>query len=196
MESLFPILKFLHVMAFVFMSVPLFNLVVVNERAQLGAAYNYDADRYMESIIRRGAGRCYAFQWTVLTTGVLMLVAGPLGIGALWTNWILLAKTVLLFTLMGLLSFVHLRLQPAIDAIVAQIRPDAPVPEALVARLKPPRVLRKRLATLCLFLVIATIVLGMQVFGRFNPWLTAGLLALGALFAWRANRTLMAFGWM
>jgi hypothetical protein len=114
-EGAYPVLRFLHVMGFVFMSIPLFNLIVVNERAQLGSAFDYSADRYMENIIRHGAARCFVFQGTVLVTGVLMLIVGPLGIGALWTNWVLLVKTLLLFILMGLLSYVHLRLQPKID---------------------------------------------------------------------------------
>ena len=150
----------------------------------------------MENIIRRGAGRYFAFQGTVLISGVLLLVTGPLDINALLTNWVVLAKLVLVFALMGLLSFVHLRLQPTIDAILAEARPDAPIPDDLPARLKPHRVLRKRLATFCLFLMIVTIILGMQVYSRFAPALTVGLIALAALFAWRANRTLVRFGWV
>ncbi len=196
MESLYPVLRFLHVMAFVFMSVPLFNLIVVNERAQLGSSFSYDADRYMENIIRRGATRCFVFQATILLTGVLLLIVGPLGITALWSNWVLLAKTLLLFGLMGLLSFVHLRLQPSIDAILAEAQPDAPVPDDLLTRVKPFRVLRKRLATLCLFLVIVTIILGMQVYGRFSAGLTVALIALAGLFAWRVNTSLIRFGWI
>jgi hypothetical protein len=183
-------------MAFVFMSVPLFNLIVVNERAQLGSSFSYDADRYMENIIRRGATRCFAFQGTVLVTGVLLLIVGPLGFAALWSNWVLLVKTLLLFSLMGLLSFVHLRLQPRIDAILADVQPDAPVPDDLLARVKPFRVLRKRLATLCLFLVIVTIILGMQVYGTFGAGLTVALIALAGLFAWRVNKSLIRFGWI
>jgi len=196
MDSLTSVLRFLHVLAFVFMSVPLFNLIVVNERAALGVSFDYHADRYLENIIRRGATRCFVFQATVLVTGVLLLVAGPLGIAALWSNPILLAKTLLLFTLAGLLSYVHLRLQPRIEAILADLRPDQPVPEDLMSRLKPPRVLRKRLATLCLFLVLTIIILGMQVYRRFDPLLTGALIALAGLFAWRANRTLLRFGWL
>lgn len=195
-ESVYPALKFLHVIAFVFMSIPLFNLIVVNERLQLGSSFNYYADRYMENIISRGATRCFTFQGTVLLTGVLMLIAGPLGIAALWTNWVLLAKTVVLFALMGLLSYVHLGLQPKIEALLAEVDPEATAPSDLPARLKPYRVRRKRLATLCLFLVIVTIVLGLQVYGRFDPVLTVVLVALAALFAWRANKTLLRFGWI
>ncbi len=196
MESLYPALRFLHVMAFVFMSVPLFNLIVVNERVALGVSFNYYADRYMENIIRRGATRCFVFQATILLTGVLLLIVGPLGIAALWGNWVVLVKTLLTFTLMALLSFVHLRLQPRIEAILAEVSPEGPVPQDLTARLKPHRVLRKRLATFCLFLVIVAIVLGLQVYARFSPVLTVALIALAALFAWRVNKTLVRFGWL
>jgi uncharacterized membrane protein len=196
MDSAYAVLKVFHVFAFVFMSIPLFNLIVVNERAQLGSSLNYDADRYMENIIRRGATRCFVFQGTVLATGLLLLLAGPLGLAALWGNWVLAAKLILLVVLMGLLSYVHLRLQPAIDGLLAQVVPGGPVPDDLPARLRPLRVRRKRLATGCFFLVLLTIVLGLQVYARFAPAVTAGLVGLAALFAWRANRTLVRFGWL
>lgn len=196
MDTAYAALKTLHVLAFVFMSVPLFNLIVVNERAQLGSAFNYEADRYLENIIRRGATRCYAFQATVLLTGIAMLVVGPMGIGALWGNWVLLVKTIILLALMGLLSYVHVGLQPKIEAMLAQVGPDAPAPDGFAARLKPYRVLRKRLATLCLFLVLVTIILGLQVYGAYSAPLTVVLIAFAGLFAWRANRTLVRFGWL
>jgi hypothetical protein len=112
---LYDILKFVHVISFVFMSIPLFNLIAVNERAQFGPGLNYYADQYMENIIRGGVKRCYVFQSSVLLSGILLLIDGPLGIEALYTNWILLVKTVLLFALMGSLSYVHIYLQPKID---------------------------------------------------------------------------------
>lgn len=196
MDTLSSFFRFLHVMAFVFMSVPLFNLIVVNERAVLGGSFSYDADTYMENIIRRGARRCFVFQWTVLLTGIGILLTGPLGFAAVWANRVLFAKVILLFILMGLLSFVHFRLQPTIDRILAEARPGAAIPDDLPARLKPHRVLRKRLATFCLFLLIVTIILGMQVYARFSLWLTLGLMALAALFALRANRTLLRLGWL
>ncbi len=196
MENAYALLKVVHVLGFVFMSIPLFNLIAVNERAQLGPTFNYHADRYMENIIRRGATRCFTFQATVLITGVLLLIAGPLGIGALWSNWVLAVKTLLLFALMGLLSYVHLGLQPKIEALLADVGPEAAAPEGLAARLKPYRVRRKRLATFCLFLVIVTIVLGLQVYRGFSPGLNIALIALAGLFAWRASRTLVRFGWV
>jgi len=196
MEVFYNVLIFLHVMGFVFMSTPLFNLIVVNERALLGPSFNYYADRYMENIIRHGAIRCYVFQCTVLISGVLLLIFGPLGIEALWTTWIVLAKTIILFTMMGLLSYVHFRLQPKIESLVSKIGPEEAVPDDFATQLKPYRVQRKRLATSCLFLVITAIILGLQVYDIFNSILTIVLIGIGALFAWKANKTLIRFGWI
>lgn len=53
-----------------------------------------------------------------------------------------------------------------------------------------------RLAGVCLFLVITTVILGLQVFEVFHPWLTAALIALAALFAWRVNQSPVRFGWV
>jgi hypothetical protein len=195
MEIFYNVLIFLHVMGFVFMSTPMFNLIVVNERALLGSSFNYYADRYMENIIRHGAIRCYVFQWTVLISGVLLLIFGPLGIEALWTSWVVLAKTLIVFTMMGLLSYVHFSLQPKIESFMSKIGPEDAVPDGFSAQMRPYRVRRKRLATFCLFLVISAIILGLQVYDTFSPILTFMLIGIGALIAWKANKTLMRLGW-
>lgn len=196
MIELYALFRFLHIVSFVFMSVPLFNLIVVNERMMMGKSFDYPVDRYMENIIKRGASRCYVFQSSVLVTGILLLLFGPLGIGALVQNWVILVKTLLLLVLMGLLSYVHFGLQPRIEEAMATVGPDAPAPEGFAARLKPYRTRRKRLATFCLFIVITIIILGLQVYVRFNPFMTLGLIALAGLFAWRANKSLVRFGWI
>jgi hypothetical protein len=169
---------------------------VVNERALLGSPFNYQADRYMENIIKSGSGRCYIFQLTVLTSGIFLLLFGPLGITALWTSWIILAKILILFLLMGLISTVHFKLQPKIESFMDEIGPDVAIPEGFAAKLKPYRVKRKQLATFCLFLVITSIILGLQVYGTFHPILTIGLIGLAAVFSWRANKTNIRFGWI
>ncbi len=196
MGDTYHIVRFLHILGFVFMSVPLFNLIVVNERAQFGAVFNYHTDRYMENIIRRGASRCFVFQTTVLITGVLLLFLGPLGISTLWTSWIVLTKTLLLLTLTALLSYVHFGLQPRIEALLAGIGSETAIPGDFAAQLKPYRVRRKRVATLCLFLVITAIILGLQVYGTFSHYLTLLLIALAGVFALRVNKTLLRFGWI
>ncbi len=196
MDVSYDLLRFLHVVSFVFMSIPLFNLIVVNERALMGPSFHYYADRYMENIIQRGAMRCYVFQSTAFVSGILLLLVGPLGFEALWTNWVVLAKVILLFVLMGLLSYVHFGLQPRIEALLSTVSSDANVPEGLFAELKPNRMRRKRLATVCLFLVITTIILGLQVYEAFSPVLTTALIAAAGLFSWRVNKSVIRFGWM
>ena len=195
MDAVYDLLRFAHIIGFVFMSVPLFNLIVVNERASFSKSFNYDADRYMENIIKNGAHRCFVFQSTVLITGVLLLITGPLGLESLWSNWIVATKVILLAVLMVLLSYVHFGVQPKIESIFAELGRDSQVPENLSSLLKLYRVRRKWMATLCLFLVITTIILGLQVYGSFKPVITMILIALGALFALKANKTLLRFGW-
>ncbi len=196
MDNIYNLLLFLHVMGFVFMSIPLFNLIVVNERALLGISFNYYVDRYMENIIKHGAHRCYIFQTTVLATGVLLLIFGPLEFEALWTNWRILVKLILLFILMGMLSYVHFILQPKIESYLSGLNADSDVPDNLVSQLKPYRVRRKWMATFCLFLVITSIILGIQVYSTFSPLLNVILIGLAGLFALKVNKSLIRFGWI
>lgn len=196
MDDLYGVLRFLHYMSFVFMTIPLFNLIVVNERAALGTSFEYATDRYMENIIRNGASRCFVFQATVMITGLLLLIFGDLGIEALWTNWAVLAKSILLVVLMSLLSHVHFSLQPKIESLLADLGPDSEIPSDLGAKLKPYRVKRKWLATFCLFLVITIIILGLQVYSAFDPIVTALMITAAGLFSWKVNRTLIRFGWV
>ena len=196
MENFYDILKFIHVMSFVFMSVPLFNLIVVNERAVFGSSFNYYADRYMENIILHGAYRCFVFQSTVFISGLMLLFFGDLGIESLWTDWIILFKTIGLFALMGMLSYVHFSLQPKIEKIMKSVGPESEIPENFAAQLKPYRVRRKKMATFCLFLVITIIILGMQVYTQFDPVVTIAVIILAGLFALHVSKTLIRFGWV
>lgn len=67
--ELYEVLKFLHILAVVFMSAPLYNLIIVNERVRFGKA-PAQVDRYFENLIRGNAVRCCVFQLTVFMTGV------------------------------------------------------------------------------------------------------------------------------
>ncbi len=196
MENIYQVIKFFHIISFVFMSIPLFNLIVVNERALLGGKYIYGTDTYMENIIRHGAVRCYVFQISVFVSGILLLASGHWTMSAILSNYFILAKTLLLFTLMGLLSYVHFYLQPKIDSFFKDLKPESTVPDNFLASVKPYRILRKRLATVCLFLVLTTIILGMQVYVPFGFVTNLVLISLAGLFAWRVNKTLVLFGWM
>lgn len=68
--------------------------------------------------------------------------------------------------------------------------------ETILAKVKPFRLRRKRMASLCLFLVLTIIILGVQVYSLFSPFLTGVLLLLAGLFSWRNYRILNRFGWV
>ena len=58
---MYDVVKFLHIITTVFMSVPLYNLVVVNERGRMGKDVSVDVDRYFENIIRGGPAVVLSF---------------------------------------------------------------------------------------------------------------------------------------
>src|SRR3972149_9092857 len=189
----YELLRFLHVLAVGFMAAPLYNLIVVNERVRFGKAHLH-VDQYFENIIRGNSTRCFIFQLTALVTGVLLVARGG-PVLSLFTNWVLLVKLLLLLALIGLLSVVTFSIQPRIDRLLAQAQGEA-IPGPIAAQIAPLRPRRKRLASVCLFLVITTVLLGLQVFSPFGVPLTGILIVLAALFAWRVYRTPIPYGWV
>ena len=196
MDILYDILRFVHVISFVFMCVLLFNLIVANERVLLGISFNYNADTHLENIIKNGFNWCYIFQATTLITGLLLLVLGDIGLEGLWTDWVIFSKTIILIILMVTVSYVHFKLQPKIESFLTAITTDSEVPGTLFIKLKPYRLLRKWITAFYLFLVISAIVLGIQVYATFNPLLTIILVAASALFSLTADKILLRFGWI
>jgi hypothetical protein len=192
---MYDLAKFIHIITAVFMSVPLYNLVVVNERGRMGKGVPTDVDRFFENIIRGGAGRCFVFQMTVFITGVWLLLAGSLGIAAIWTDLVIALKTLALISLTVLLSYVNGILQPKIDRAMEGVT-GSTIPDDILSVIGPLRSRRKRMAAFCLFLLIIEIILGAQVYSRFGLALTIGLLIAGALFSWRAYKSLVRFGWI
>jgi hypothetical protein len=176
------------------MSAPLYNLIIVNERARFGPM-SYKIDRYLENLIKGSSIRCYAFQLTALGTGLLLVGLSGLGFASIFTDWVLATKTGLLLVLIGLLSYVHFGIQPQIEKLLAQVSED-PVPEEIAAAISPLRVRRKRLAGVCLFFVITIIVLGLQVYARYDPTLSLALIALAALFSWWVYKKPVPYGWV
>lgn len=177
------------------MSVPLYNLVVVNERGRMGKNAALDADRLFENIIRGGAARCFVYQLTVSITGIWLLLSGSLGISAVWSDPVIAMKTLILILLTSLLSYVNFGLQPRIDAAMEGIS-EASLPEDTLSLITPLRSRRKKLAAVCLFLLISEIILGAQVYSRFGIITTLIMLAAGALFSRHAYKSLLRFGWI
>jgi hypothetical protein len=178
------------------MCVLLFNLIVANERVLLGISFNYEADRHLENIIKNGFNWCYIFQAVTLITGLLLLELGNIGIEGLWSDWIVITKTIILIVLMVTVSYVHFKLQPKIESFLAIIKADQEVPGTTFLKLKPYRLLRKWITAFYLFLVISAIVLGIQVYATFNPILSIILIGISGLFSLRADKILLRFGWI
>lgn len=195
MDPWIGLLRFVHILTAVFMAWPLYALITVNERGRLGPPLGDRADRYMENIIRGNTGRCFVFQVTMLVTGVLLVLLRGLGWSALVTNGVLLAKLLLLLTLMGLLSYIHFSLQPHLDRLF-ESAPSVPITGELAGRITALRLRRKRIAATCLFLVMTLILLGLQVYARLPVTLTILLLLAAAVFVWNVFRTSVRYGWL
>lgn len=190
-------LRFAHILSVVFMAWPLYALISVNERGRLGAPLGSDADAYMENIIIGQTTRCFVFQATALVTGILLVVLTGMGLSSLFSDGILAAKVLILLGVAGLLSYVRLAVQPKIDRLFARAKEAGEgMPKEIASQIGPLRMKRKKLASLCLFLVISLVIFGVQVQGAFSPLLTIALLILAAVFSRRAFKGPLKYGWM
>jgi len=194
MELIVSILKVLHVVTAVLMAWPFYALVAVNNRARLGPPLGDRVDTYMESIIKNRTIPCFVFQATALITGLTLILLRGVGLGVLVTNAVLGAKFLLLLLIAAVLFYVHFTLQPAIDRSFAAAGGSA-MTKDLAAQIQTLRLRRKRLASVCLFAVLAMVMLGVQVWAPFPGWLTAVLVAAIAAFTWRAYTSVTPYGW-
>jgi hypothetical protein len=194
MADLTAFLKVAHIINAMLMVWPFYALVGVNQRARLGPPLGDRADTYMENIIKNRSIPCFVFQATALITGAALILLRGLGLGAMITDPVLAIKFLLLLLIAALLSYVHLSLQPRIDALFAQSA--NPVPADIAPRIGALRLRRKRIASICLFVVLTVTMLGAQVWERFALWLTVVLVIAIALFTWRAYKSVTPYGWM
>jgi hypothetical protein len=184
----------MHIITAILMAWPFYALVSVNQRVRLGPPLGDRTDTYMENIIKNRTVPCFVFQVTALVTGLALVLLRGFGLGALVTFPALGLKFVLLVLIGGLLSYVHSSLQPQIDALFAQA--GGPVPANLAPRIGALRLRRKRLASICLFVVLTVSMLGVQVWAPFPLWLTVLLVIAIALFTWRAYQSVIPYGWV
>lgn len=193
MDILVTLLRVVHVVTAVLMAWPFYALVAVNQRARLGPPLGDRADTLIENIIKNRVVPCFVLQGTALVTGLALVAASGLGWSSLWSNPGLGLKFLLLVLMGVLLSYVALRIQPAIDALFAQ----AGTPSTdVAARIGALRLQRKRLASLCLFAVLTTTMLGVQLWSAMSTELAGLLVAAGAAFSWRAYGSTTPFGWV
>lgn len=183
-----------HVLAAVLMAAPLYMLILINERAALGRAVDTDTDRFVENIIRRQPIRCYAFLAVILVSGLWLLGLIPGG-RELLRHPVIVAKLVLFFVLVTLLTYLHNVLQPQVEALLARVAREPEAAGEVEAPLWALRRRRKVLVAVSLFLVLTMVILGVALALSFSNTLLAVMIALAALFAWRAYRSTVPFGW-
>ena len=135
MEVIYDLLRFFHVISFVFMCILLFNLIVANERVLVGLSFNYEADRHLENIIKSGFNWCYVFQSGIFISGLLLLLTGGLGIEGLWRDWIVITKSIILLILISAITYVQFVLQPKIQSFLADLYTGSEISDTLLLRL-------------------------------------------------------------
>lgn len=185
------IVLILHLVAMLFMAAPLYALLAVGERGRFAVPPNYNTDRYLENILKSQPIRCYAYLAVILITGVLLTWSK----GWIWTDWALISKLVAFAALVSLLSYVHFTIQPHIERILTGWKPGEEVPAGKKAAFLSWRGRRKRVAGMCLFLVLTSLIMGVRVTWGYAPWLAIVFTVAAALFAWRAYRKPVPFGW-
>ena len=185
-----------HLLSTLMMAAPFYMLIIVNERARFGAPLGYFTDRYMENIIRNNAVRCFIFQGTILASGLALIAVGGRSWLTLLTDPALLVKWVAFVFLVSFLSYIHFRLQPRIEALMAQVKPDSPVPEGIAPQIKALRSRRKKFSAACLFLVLSALIMGLRVTFQFNIYLAIALVFVSIVYAWRVYREPVRLGWI
>jgi hypothetical protein len=182
----------LHLVAMLFMAAPLYALLAVNERGRFTIPPNYNTDRYLENILKSQPIRCYAYLAVIIITGALLTWYK----GWVWTDWALIVKLVVVAAIVGLLSYVHFTIQPHIESILTGWKPGEEVPADKKPAFVAWRGRRKRLAGICLFLVLTGLIMGIKVTFSYTPWyVVVAFLVAAALFAWRVYRNPVRLGW-
>ena len=132
------------------------------------------------------------------------MLASGLGLvyitGRSWSSLVtdptLIIKWVALVILVSLLSLIHFSVQPRIESLMQQVKPDAPVPEGIAPQIKTLRSRRKKLSGICLFLVLTALIMGLRATFFYNFYLALGLVVVAAVFAWRVYRSPVRLGWI
>jgi len=194
MTVLIEIFQVVHIINAILMAWPIYALVTVNQRARLGPPLGDRVDIYMENIIKNRTIPCFIFQATALITGVMLVVLRGQSVEVLFTNPALAAKWILLVLIIVLLAYIYVGIQPRIDALFAQSEGNT-VSADIAAKINALRLRRKRIATVCMFVVLTASMFGVQVWAAFPIWLTLLLLVAIIGFTWRSYKGVTPYGW-
>ncbi len=194
MSVIIEVLRVIHLFSAILMAWPFYALMAVNQRIRLGTPLGDRTDLYMENIIKNRTVPCLIFQFTAGISGLALMLLRGMGLDALYTNYAVVLKIALLMFVIGLLSYVHLNLQPKIDELFAQAVSDSMSPE-LAERIGVFRKRRTRFATTCLFCVLIIALMALQVWVAYPLWLNGVLVAAIIVFTWRTFNSYMQYGW-
>src|SRR3989344_669225 len=192
MTTAIGIITLLHIISAIFMAWPLYALITVNERPKVGATLSDKVDDFMESIIKKQAGRCYVFQITALITGLYLWSYGNYGLTLSVPNLLILGKLLGLFTLMGLLSYVVFFVQQKIDNLFIELKKGSDVG----SKINGLRLKRKKFAATCLFILLTIIIFAVQIKEPLSLLINIVSLVLVALFSYRVYKSNIPYGWM
>src|SRR3972149_4433313 len=104
----------------------------------------------------------------------LVTVNNRAGLGVLATNPALGTKFVLLLLIGALLTHIFLVVQPTIDRLF--VGASNPLTKEVAVQIQAWRLVRERVASVCLFSVLTAAMLGVQAWAAVPGWLTLGLL--------------------
>lgn len=195
MNILIDILKVIHILSATLMAWPYYALVAVNQRARLGPPLGDRTDTYIENLIKNRTIPCFVFQASALISGLALVFLGGGGINTLITTPILGIKFLLLIIVGGILTSVHIGLQPKLDSLFDKAG-NPPFPEEIAREIGQIRATRKNRASICLFCVLLMVMLGVQVWAPFPLWLNGALVIAIAAFTMRASNSETPYGWV
>lgn len=188
------ILRVIHILNAVLMAWPIYALVIVNQRMRLGPPLGDRVDIFMENTIKNRTIPCLIFQLTALVSGLALILANNQSLSVIFSNTALAVKFGLLLVVMGLLAMVHFNLQPRIDSLFASGQP--PYASEVAAEIGTLRLVRKRVASICMFLVLIIVMFGVQAWVAFPIWLTGILVLMIGFFTWRVYSSETPYGWV
>ena len=197
MDELISVLRVAHIVTAMTMAWPYYALAAVNQRIALGPPLGDRTDRYMENILKNRTVACFVFQGTILVGGFLLMWARvahtPLTVGDYLGDWAILVKIVILLVMAGMISWIHLLVQPEIDRLFGNYGELADDTKKRITAL---RMRRKKMASVCMFLAFSAAILGVESAVGFPAWLTAVLLVAAALWVWRSYTSKTRYGWV
>ncbi len=194
MTQLISFLRVVHIITAILMAWPFYALVAVNQRIKLGPPLGDRVDTYVENLIKNRTIPCFVFQGTVLISGLVLMYLRGQNLSLLVTNLAIGLKFILLLLMAGLLTYVHISLQPRIDTLFAEA--GNPIETDRASLIGALRGRRKRMASICMFAAFTSAMFGMQVWMPFPLWLTALLVIAIGLFTWRAYSSETPYGWV